>query len=58
MKRGDATYIAYLALFALLVVIVGSVLELHGFREAAVERGYALYCPESGKWAWKGECEK
>ena len=23
----------------------------------AVERGYALYCPLDGEWAWKGECD-
>ena len=23
----------------------------------AIERGYALYCPKDGKFAWKGECE-
>lgn len=21
-----------------------------------VERGLATYCPEDGRWAWKGEC--
>lgn len=24
---------------------------------AAIERGFALHCPVSGEFAWKGECE-
>ena len=23
----------------------------------AIERGYALYCPITGEYAWKGECD-
>lgn len=26
--------------------------------EAAIERGFALRCPETGDFAWKGECEQ
>lgn len=28
------------------------------YQSEAIERGYALHCPATGKWAWKGECEK
>ena len=24
----------------------------------AIERGYALYCPVTGNFAWKGECDE
>lgn len=24
----------------------------------AIERGYALYCPTDGEFAWKGECDE
>ena len=24
----------------------------------AIERGYALHCPVSGDFAWKGECDE
>ena len=24
----------------------------------AIERGYALYCPRNGEFAWVGECEQ
>lgn len=27
-------------------------------RHQAIERGYALYCPHDGEFAWKGECEE
>lgn len=27
------------------------------FKQGAIERGYGLYCPTNGDWAWKGECE-
>lgn len=26
-------------------------------RAQAVERGYALHCPTTGDFAWKGECK-
>ena len=26
------------------------------FHESAIERGLAFYCPDTGNWAWKGEC--
>jgi hypothetical protein len=26
------------------------------WRAETVARGLALYCPESGQWAWVGEC--
>lgn len=25
-------------------------------KQQAIERGYALYCPSDGEFAWKGEC--
>lgn len=28
------------------------------WKEDTVERGLAMYCPDDGKWAWNGECEK
>jgi len=28
-------------------------------REAeAIQRGYALHCPQTGDFAWKGECDE
>jgi hypothetical protein len=27
------------------------------FEKQAISRGYALYCPTNGDFAWNGECE-
>ena len=27
-------------------------------KEAAIDRGFALYCPVSGQFSWKDECTK
>ena len=24
----------------------------------AIQRGYALHCPQTGEFAWKGECDE
>tara|TARA_Y100001973_G_C4951992_1_gene210728 strand:+ start:268 stop:444 length:177 start_codon:yes stop_codon:yes gene_type:complete len=26
-------------------------------KNEAIERGFALYCPKNGDFAWQGECE-
>ena len=26
-------------------------------RAEAIQRGYALHCPQTGEFAWKGECD-
>jgi hypothetical protein len=28
------------------------------YRLNAIERGYGLYCPANGDFAWKGECRE
>ena len=28
------------------------------YKQEAVERGYALYCPDTGNFSWKDECGK
>ena len=28
------------------------------FHRQAIERGYGLYCPMDGEFAWVGECEE
>ena len=28
------------------------------YQKQAIERGYGLYCPTDGNFAWVGECEK
>ena len=31
---------------------------VNDMKRQAIERGYALYCPADGEFAWKGECEE
>ena len=28
------------------------------WRDETVKRGLAQYCPDTGEWAWKGECNE
>lgn len=46
-----------LGLAILLGILVGGSLVGESYREEAVERGYALYCPNNGDWAWVGDCD-
>jgi len=43
---------------ALLLLVLAFQLDsaLQQTHDAAIERGYALYCPIDGKLAWAGEC--
>ena len=31
--------------------------ERWAWQRDTIERGLAQYCPDNGRWAWKGECE-
>ena len=55
-------------LFLLVGVVIGLLLvaklkeaindPVNDMRHQAIERGYALYCPHDGEFAWVGECEE
>ena len=56
----DTEFIA--AIFGFLIGIFLSGLIAFGisnseWRAEANSRGLALYCPDNGEWAWKGECD-
>lgn len=38
-------------------MFIGSALQMDTDQKEAILRGYALYCPNDGKFAWVGECE-
>lgn len=49
------------ALVIIAVVLVGVFIGgqwygKHKMEQQAVENGYALYCPDTGDFAWSGEC--
>ena len=41
----------------ILGALVNGILVANKYKDNAIERGYALYCPGNGKFAWTGECE-
>jgi len=38
-------------------VLVGSFSTQATYEKNAIQRGYATYCPDTGNFAWKDECE-
>jgi hypothetical protein len=53
-------FISFLAALVLVAFSVASLVALNSTSRLevnAIERGYALYCPLDGEWAWKGECD-
>ena len=49
--------LAAILFIALLVSLFGFGMREEAFKSQAIERGYALYCPTNGVWAWEGECQ-
>lgn len=41
---------------AAIVTSLNRYVEVTTIRTEAIERGYAIYCPTTGNFAWKGEC--
>lgn len=54
----DELPIILLFLVAVLVISYTWKQTVSVYKHGAIERGYAIYCPDDGKWAWKGECDK
>ena len=42
---------------ALVAVSVTMAINNNKWQKNVIERGYAQYCPTTGDFAWKGECE-
>ena len=45
------------ALFGFLFVVVPLTSPNRAWQDSVVERGYGLYCPNTGHFAFKGECD-
>lgn len=60
MSDGLALFIVSLAVvgIALLTSVMMVSEEKASIRNEAIQRGYALYCPANGHFAWKGECDE
>lgn len=47
----------FLGVWVSIFYLVSIVTPDYIWQQQATERGYALYCPDNGKFAWKGECK-
>lgn len=49
-----------LVVFLIFLVLSNAAIsgDVFALKRQAIERGYALYCPADGEFAWKGECEQ
>lgn len=50
-------FVAGLVLGILVILVLVASITKPMWRNEAVKRGYASYCPQNGEWAWKGECD-
>lgn len=47
-----------IVLIAVLLIWADDVIDTHvQYQTEAIERGYAIYCPQDGKFSWVGECD-
>lgn len=56
----DQEKVTGIAIILLIVAAFVVMVNLGGagvVRAQAIERGYALYCPDTGRFAWKDECK-
>lgn len=53
----DPVLLALLFLAGMLSATFFGAVDMEGnYQTQAIERGYALHCPDTGDFAWKGEC--
>lgn len=57
MKTVDALFVGFVMGALLVGSFVGMIVE-QSWHKGTIEKGHALYCPTSGKWAWKGDCNE
>jgi hypothetical protein len=57
MHDGLAVCLIVAAIISMGSVAGGLSHEKGQWEETTVARGLAMYCPNSGDWAWIGECE-
>jgi hypothetical protein len=52
----------FVAIWAVITLALGvgtlfNAVYIDEIKREAVERGYAIHCPEDGIWRWKEQCE-
>lgn len=58
MDKEAGPIIVWSVISLIVGLFVGSWLSESQYRAEATERGYAQYCPDTGYWKWKGECDE
>lgn len=56
MTSGFEVGMMVLAAIVVGIFIAGQWFGTNSTRLEAIQRGYGMYCPDSGDFAWKGEC--
>lgn len=49
--------LSFCLFFTLLSAAYAGWEQVETLQNQAIERGYALHCPITGDYAWKGECD-
>jgi capsular polysaccharide biosynthesis protein len=57
MDDSSASFLAGIVI-GLGIAIFSNMLQHNVWRTDTVNRGLAIYCPNNGEWAWKGECDE
>lgn len=53
----DGSAVMFLVAAFCFGLTLGLLISESRYQKQAIYRSYALYCPDSGDWAWIGECE-
>ena len=57
-NEAGAVFTFGLAMGVLLSALLTSAILSSSYESDLINRGYALYCPTNGEFAFKGECNK
>ncbi len=50
-------FIVVLVVGLIIGILIGHIATSQDFQAEAIQRGYALFCPQDGEFAWKDECD-
>jgi hypothetical protein len=55
----EFAFVAFVFIFgAMAGAFFFGLMAINDFESQAIQRGYALYCPMDGEFAWLGECNE
>lgn len=50
-------FIIVLVVGLIIGILIGHIATSQDFQAEAIQRGYALFCPQDGEFVWKDECD-